>query len=268
MNPVTHLETFESLSLEALDAKADMLTRMDNKYIVRGRLSTKCIEKLQREFDVLAIDRHRFFQYHSIYFDTNLLCFNEYKKGKRQRFKARTRVYQDTKNLAFFEIKLSGKGSQTAKFRIRCNTAEHGTLPPHFLNFLKETYRTQYKKEFTHTLTPVVSTSYKRVTLVAKKGGERLTIDFDLVFTVEGEVIPLPHDFSICETKSKNGNGLADKILHAERIHPVLGCSKFGLAMALSGKVNRYNKFLPILKKHLKERLREISQKSLHVQPR
>lgn len=260
MNPLTHLKTFESLSLEALDAKAGMLTRMDNKYIVRGQLSLQCMKKLQKEFDVLAIDGHLFFQYHSIYFDTNQLCFDEYKKDKRQRFKARTRVYQDSENLAFFEIKLSGNGSQTNKFRIRCNTSEHGTLPQHFMDFLKETYRTQYKKEFTYTLNPVVSTSYKRVTLVAKKGGERLTIDFDIVFTVEGEVIPLPPDFSICEAKSKNGNGLADKILRTERLHPVGACSKFGLAMALSGKVNRYNKFLPILKTHFKERLMEISR--------
>lgn len=266
MNPVTHLETFESISLETLDAKADMLTRTDNKYIVRGLLSPECVNKLQKEFDVLTIDDHLFFKYHSIYFDTNLVCFDEYKKGKRQRFKARTRVYEDSKNLAFFEVKLSGKGAQTAKFRTRCDTSEHGTVTPHFLNFLKEMYYKQYRKEFTHTLSPVVSTSYKRVTLVAKKGGERLTIDFDLVFTVEGEVIPLPHDFAICEAKSKNGNGLADKILHAERIHPVFGCSKFGLAVALSGRVSRYNKFLPVLKKHFKERLQKISQKPLCVQ--
>ncbi len=252
MNHLPQLETFKPVSLSELDAKADMLTRLDNKYIVREAISKTGIEKLRDAFDVLTIENRMCFGYQTIYFDCQRLCFIEYANGKRLRFKARTRVYQDSENLAFFEIKLSGKG-QTDKFRIRCDSSEHGTLSPCFLAFLKGKYRNQYKKEFRHILAPSVSTSYKRVTLVAKNGGERLTIDHDLVFTVEGKKLILPEDFAIFETKSKNGNGIADKILRLEHIRAVSGCSKYGLALVLSGKVSKYNRFLPIIKKHFQD---------------
>jgi hypothetical protein len=252
MNPFLPLKTFHRVSLAALNAKANMLTRLDNKYIVRIAISALGIKKLCDYFDVLTIKDRTSFRYHTIYFDSEQICFNEYAQGKRQRFKARTRVYQDSDNLAFFEVKLSGK-DQTDKFRIRCDSKEHGVLTKNFLTFLKEKYRDQYKKEFSYTLTPSVTTSYKRVTLVAKSGGERLTIDYDLVFSVDGKEIVLPKNFAIFETKSKNGNGVADKILRQEHIKTVEACSKFGLAMALSGKVSRYNKFLPVIKKHFSE---------------
>jgi hypothetical protein len=252
MNLLSQLETFRPVSLAELDTKANMLTRLDNKYIVRESISATGITKLRGAFDVLTIENRTSFGYHTIYFDSKKICFDEYAQGKRQRFKARTRVYQDSDNLAFFEVKLSGKG-QTDKFRVRCDSREHGVLTSDFLTFLKEKYRDQYKKEFPYTLTPSVSTSYKRVTLVAKNGGERLTIDYDLVFEVDGKELVLPKNFAIFETKSKNGNGVADKILRQEHIKAVDGCSKFGLATALSGKVLRYNKFLPVIKKHFRE---------------
>jgi hypothetical protein len=251
MNPLTQLETFDPVSLAELDAKADMLTRLDNKYIVREAISVAGIKKLREAFDVLKIENRTSFGYHTIYFDSKNLCFTEYTHGKRQRFKARTRVYQDSKNLAFFEVKLSGKG-QTDKFRVRCDVSQHGVLSSDFLKFLKEKYHRQYKKAFPYRLTPSVSTSYTRVTLVAKDGGERLTIDYNLVFVVDGKKLVMPSNFAIFETKSKNGNGLADKILRFEQLKAVDGCSKFGLAMVLSGKVSKYNKFLPVIKKHFK----------------
>ena len=252
MNPILQLETFHTIPLATLDAKASMLTRLDNKYIVRGAISTLGIKKLRESFDVLKIKDLISFGYHSIYFDSKKICFNEYTQGKRQRFKARTRVYQDSDNLAFFEVKLSGKG-QTDKFRVRCESNEHGILTTEFLMFIKDKYREQYKKEFPYELTPSVSTSYKRITLVAKNGGERLTIDYDIVFTVDKKEIVLPKNLAIFETKSKNGNGISDKILRQEHIKTVVACSKFGLAMVLSGKVSRYNKFLPVIKKHFSE---------------
>lgn len=252
MNPLLQLKTFHRVSLATLNTKANMLTRLDNKYIVRGAISALGIKKLRDSFDVLTIKDRTSFRYHTIYFDSEKICFEEYTQGKRQRFKARTRVYQDSDNLAFFEVKLSGK-DQTDKFRIRCDSDEHGTLTTEFLMFLKEKYRNQYKKEFFYELTPSVSTSYKRITLVAKNGGERLTIDYDIVFTVDKKEIVLPKNFAIFETKSNNGNGIADKILRQEHIKTVDACSKFGLAMVLSGKVSRYNKFLPVIKKHFRD---------------
>ena len=254
MSPIPNLDSFNPLSLKELNNKADMLTRIDNKYIVKGALSAGSIEKLKKEFDVLAIDDKRTFSYENVYFDDAEVCFQQHRQGKRQKFKARTRVYLDSENLAYFEVKLAGKRRIIDKYRIPCAVSDHGTLPDNFTDFLKTKYSEQYNKEFNFELVPTVKTAYRRITLVAKNGGERLTIDHDLSLGVNGDSSAVPASLAIFETKSKNGNGIADKILRSESISRVKGCSKFCLSMALSGKVTKYNKFLPVIRKHFREK--------------
>lgn len=250
MCPIPNLDSFNSLGLKELNSKANMLTRVDNKYIVKGILSADSIKKLEQAFDVLAIDDKRTFGYENVYFDDADVCFHQHRQGKRQKFKARTRVYLDSEDLAFFEVKLAGKGRIIDKYRIPCSVSDHGTLPGHFNDFLKDRYYEQYNKKFDFKLLPTVKTAYRRITLVAKNGGERLTIDHDLSLGVNDVSSDVPSSLSIFETKSKNGNGIADKILRSESIPRVKGCSKFCLSMALSGKVGKYNKFLPLIRKH------------------
>lgn len=240
---------FDAISLSALETKADMLTRLDNKYILTQSLSQSALKKLYAEFDILTIEGKSSFAYHNVYFDAEQLCFNQHQQGKRHKFKARTRHYLDS-NLTYFEVKLSGKAGQTDKFRIKCTKDEHGIFTDRFRTFLVEKYRSQYGKEFAHTLTPSVTTSYTRVTLVAKHSGERMTIDYALSMSVAGKDVYIPQGLTIVETKSKNGNGIADKILRAESIPAVRGCSKFCIAMSLSGEVLRFNQFRPLILKY------------------
>ena len=254
MSPIPNLDSFDSLSLKELNSKADMLTRVDNKYIVKGSLSAESINKLKEEFDVLAIDDKRTFGYENVYFDDADVCFQQHRQGKRQKFKARTRVYLDSEDLAFFEVKLTGKGRIIDKYRIPCSASDHGTLPSQFTDFLKAKYADQYKKDFNFELSPTVKTAYRRITLVAKNGGERLTIDHDLSLNLNDVSSDVPSGLAIFETKSKNGNGIADKILRSESIPRVKGCSKFCLSMALSGKMTKYNKFLPLIRKHFRQK--------------
>ena len=133
---------------------------------------------------------------------------------------------------------------------MKCDVADHGIYTQRFADFIAQAYKKQYKKEFQHELRPTVTTAYKRITLVAKEGSERLTIDYNLKLRVDGEDIILPPHFAILETKSLNGNGIADKILRSETERFAEGCSKFCLATILSGSVTRYNKFRPVIRKH------------------
>jgi len=250
MNPIPNLDSFTSLDLQELDRKASLLSRVDNKYIVRGELSANGIKKLQEEFDVLSIDNKRIFGYENIYFDDGGVCFHRHSRGKRKRFKARTRVYLDSDELTFFEVKLAGQGRKVDKYRISCGPSEHGALTDHFAFFLKARYFEQYHKRFNFELVPTVKTAYRRITLVAKNGGERLTIDHDISLGLNDVSSGLPSSISIFETKSKNGRGIADKILSAASIPRVKGCSKFCLSMALGGKVTRFDKFLALVRNH------------------
>ena len=56
-------------------------------------------------------------------------------------------------------------------------------------------------------------------------------------------------DMFILETKSARGNGIADKILRAEHLHPTKSCSKYCVGMAALGLVSRHNRFLPALRR-------------------
>lgn len=54
-------------------------------------------------------------------------------------------------------------------------------------------------------------------------------------------------DMFIIETKSKRGNGIADKILRAMHMHPTKRCSKYCIGMTATGQVARQNRFMPAL---------------------
>lgn len=53
----------------------------------------------------------------------------------------------------------------------------------------------------------------------------------------------------IVETKSAHGHGLADAVLRRYHQHPTNACSKYCVGMSLTGGVQRFNRFLPALRK-------------------
>lgn len=90
---------------------------------------------------------------------------------------------------------------------------------------------------------------YRRTTLVARAGGERMTIDTDLHFSAQGKALSTGPDVFILETKSENGRGLADRLLRVAGERPAGRCSKYCIGLAATGQVNRYNHFLPTLRR-------------------
>ncbi len=247
-------ESFAPITLEELNAKAAMLERNENKYVFTLTNIYGTLSDLQKEFDILTIGGKREFIYETVYFDTKEhICYRQHTQGTRQRFKARTRRYVDA-NLYFFEVKLKDLRGKTNKKRITCTADEHGILTKDAEDLLRSSFDTVYKKDFKHNLIPSTKMTYKRVTLVAKRGGERMTIDYALTFydMHTQKVIESPKDFIIIETKSVTGNGIADKIFKKHR-QRATSCSKFCLSKILLKHVDRYNNFLPLLKKSFPE---------------
>ncbi len=249
MSPTSFLNHFRGTSLDTLNKRAKMLHRSENKYIVDLSTLESLLREMESKFDVLSIDGKNTFRYETIYFDDNATCFYQHLQGKRQRFKVRTRKYSDHKNLAYFELKLKKSRGKTKKVRIKCDKSEHGTLSHDALSMIKKQYEKQYGKPFMYNLNPSISMDYRRITLVAKQGKERLTIDYNLTFSTEEEKISVPEDFIIIEVKSENGRGIADKIIRAQKIRSSR-CSKFCLGMILLKKEKKTNRFRSILKKH------------------
>lgn len=87
------LDTFGGIALTALDERAALLLRIDNKYVVGWESFLELARGLRDQHDVLEIDHRRAFGYSTTYFDTpDLRCFDvdrliglvEYRRGELQ----------------------------------------------------------------------------------------------------------------------------------------------------------------------------------------
>lgn len=239
---------FAPISLEQLNAKAEMLDRLDNKYVIPLESLHKAMGLLAGSFDVLTIGSKRAFTYATRYYDdVNMQAYHDHHQGRRKRCKIRVRDYLDA-GLSFLEIKLKGPAERTIKKRLKLDAASDG-MGENGRNFVEQSYSAAYEKPFGKPLFPVISMQYERITLVARQGGERMTIDASLIFSAGGQTRQADQDMVIIETKSANGNGLADKVLRSLHLHPVKRCSKYCVGMAALGQVSRRNRFLPALNK-------------------
>lgn len=243
------VDPFKPIGLKQLDAKAAMLERLDNKYVLSESVLRQAIVDLANHFDVLEIAGKRCFTYETCYFDDgNNKSYFDHHQGRRQRFKVRVRRYADAQ-LCFVEVKLKGTRGITIKKRLGYALEKYGMLDEAALAHVHSAYGDLYGRDFCHTLEPSLEMRYQRITLVAKEGGERMTIDCSLEFSGTDRACSIDGDAFIIETKSANGNGIADKILRALHQHPTRRCSKYCVGMAALQEVQKHNKFLPVLRK-------------------
>jgi hypothetical protein len=225
-----------------------MLTRLDNKYIVPSHRLQPAIAAFADLFDVLEIKGKRAFSYSTRYFDdAEKRGYYDHLQRRRKRCKVRVRDYLDA-GFSYLEIKLKEKRSTTVKHRLSVLNLlpelDHACA-----TFVDDRYRDCYDASFTKQLDPAMIVDYERITLVAKEGGERMTIDTGLAFRAPGAERLAPPYMFIVETKSARGNGIADKIMRANHIQPTKHASKYCIGMAATGQVTRRNNFLAALRR-------------------
>lgn len=241
--------SFDAIDLDGLNAKASMLVRLDNKYILDGRTMRNAMDLFSEEFDVLEIDGKRCFTYDTCYFDDEeWSCYYDHHRGRKKRFKVRLRKYVDA-GLCFVEVKLKGRRGITHKRRLKQPLDRYGRLDAEALTHVKKSYKELYGLTFDFDLKRAVEMRYQRITLVKKAGDERMTIDFKLQFGYGDKAFHADPETFIIETKSPNANGAADKILRRLHQHPTRHCSKYCVAMATLDVVSKHNRFLPAMRK-------------------
>jgi VTC domain len=232
-----------SLGLDELNAKAAMLERLDNKYIVPGTILRESLEYLAQAFDVLEIEGKRAFTYDTRYFDgPSVESYHFHHQGRRRRCKVRIRNYVDAA-LSYIEVKLKDKRGSTVKMRKRCTPARYDGMPAELAEFVNTCHRDLYGDPLPYELGPSLDMSYRRITLVARDGGERMTIDGGISFARGGERRAIDDGLFIVETKSRNGNGLADRVFRRLHRHPANRCSKYCVGLAMTEAGIRCNKF-------------------------
>ncbi len=97
MTTSTALATLRTISLEELNEKAALQTRVDRKYALTRREADVVLGGLDHATRVLEIDGQQSSSYESVYFDTpDLLSYRMAAHARRRRFKVRTRSYLDT----------------------------------------------------------------------------------------------------------------------------------------------------------------------------
>ncbi len=239
---------FTPLGLDELNSKAAMLERLDNKYIVPAVRLGPALDAFKKYFDVLEIEGERSFTYATRYYDcANRSAYYDHHQGRRKRSKVRIRHYVDA-GFSYLEVKLKDKRGITIKKRLKVDCGQQ-RLDQRSMEFIEICHRDLYGAPFGQRLHPVIEMEYQRITLIAKEGGERMTIDTALEFETDDASRDVLPDMFIIETKSARGNGLADKILRSLHLHPTRRCSKYCVGMAALGQVLRHNRFLPALRR-------------------
>lgn len=238
---------FRPIGLDALNAKAAMLERLDHKYVVRAEVLRALAGELAEHFDVLEIDGRRSFTYDTCYFDdAERRSYFDHHQGRRRRMKVRVRRYVEAAQ-CYVEVKLKDRRGITVKKRMAYPLHKYGTLDDAGVAHVRRSHEAQYGIPFERALEPVLQMSYRRTTLVAKAGGERMTIDSRIRFGDDDSATALDEALFIVETKSAHGHGVADAILRRHHQHPSKGCSKYCVGMSATGSVERCNRFRPVL---------------------
>jgi hypothetical protein len=242
-------EPFAPVTLGALEAKAGMLERIDNKYIVNQHVLSQAVPELAEHFDMLDIDGERDFTYDTCYFDDAAnRCYFDHHQARKKRIKVRMRKYLDA-DLCFVEVKLKDRRGTTVKKRLRCDPSGFGALDEKALEFIRQVYFNLYGRHFNQQIERSLDMRYRRLTLVAKDGGERMTLDNELQFFKDGNGHTIDHALFVIEAKSAKGNGIADRILRRLHQHPTKHVSKYCTGLATMGENIKHNNFRRALKR-------------------
>lgn len=226
------------IGLEELDRTAALQVRIERKYLLSVKQAALLVGRLAESHRGLEIEGRRTFAYRTTYFDTpELLTYRDHLQRRRQRFKCRRRLYEDS-GLSRLELKLRGPGGMTVKHALPSLGGDG--LDPDERVFLLERLAGEHEGRIdAGRLTPTLTVLAQRATLAAPGAGERVTLDLAVGFAGwrldPGKVI--------VETKSRLGRGEADGVLRELGLRPQR-VSKYCAGMTLSGQGRRANRFL------------------------
>jgi hypothetical protein len=231
MTTLTHESTLimEPISLDELVESAELLTRVDRKYVVPVREVDALISCLQGSARILDIDGRREFGYRSTYHDTpHRESFLTSGRSRRLRWKVRTRTYLDTGS-SWLEVKTRQSRDQTVKQRIEyTDTDDAQALTSAGTAFVTEVLGAGIAT----VLEPVLVTGYRRTTLYLPGSNSRVTIDVDLGWTsLTGRGDLDRPSIAILETKTGSTPSEVDRLMWS-RGHRPARISKYGVGMA------------------------------------
>ncbi len=228
------LDLLRPVTLEHLLGEAALQTRIDRKYVLADEELAGVLTSLPGGVRVLEIDGRRRFAYRSTYFDTPALdAFHAAGRGRRRRFKVRTRVYRHSGE-TWLEVKTRGPRGTTVKDRMPYDLADAGRLTADGRDFVATTLAGHRVADVdTGALVPSLHTSYDRLTLLLTGAGvSRATIDSGLSWRRPGSPLSVSvPDTLIVETKGGSSPSQLDRTLWRAGRRPSR-VSKYGAGLA------------------------------------
>jgi len=245
------LEQFPPVSLTDLNARAGLMTRRDNKYLLTTEQLAGVLHSLEGDVDVLEIEERRRFRYLSVYLDTeDLHCFRDHNQSRAHRIKLRFRHYADSRE-AYFELKVKDRLNRTRKYRQPVDQVllEEAKLTLELRGFLAQKLGERGSRLSESVYKHSIEVTYERRTLVHRSESVRITLDNRLHFASARNHYETDADLWVIEVKSERGRCEVDRLLVQRGIRPVPRCSKYCLGLTLTDSVKRVSRFTPTAKR-------------------
>jgi hypothetical protein len=231
MNPIT-LDEMKDIRL---------MNRIDTKYMAPVMLLPQLLLSVENDFRIQSVEGLRIGNYSTQYYDTdNLEMYLLHHNSKRPRQKIRARAYLDS-GISFLEVKRKNNKGRTDKIRVQLpfDSVENLKLDQRVHGFLSKF--TSYSES---DLIPVLSSTFKRITLVNNNKSERITIDTDLHFHNyrNGNSTTLDNIIVIELKQEGKGHSKLKDFLFECRIPPA-GISKYCFGTIFTDETVKYNQF-------------------------
>jgi hypothetical protein len=236
------------ISLEELNERASLLTRVDRKYLLPIAELPLLLTTIANSIRVLDTGGRRQFAYRSEYFDSpGLTCYLDAAHRRRRRFKVRIRSYLDS-GAQFVEVKTRGPRGSTIKRR-NAYSGDGRRLGPDALDFVQATLARSGCQADLTTFDFALSSSYQRTTLFLPRTNSRVTIDTEIAWSLPGgAVIRLP-EMAVVESKSSLVPPELDRVLWSLRYRPC-SVSKYGTGLAALRPDLPAHRWRPVLRRH------------------
>lgn len=233
MNSV--MNSFAPVHLDDLE-NIRLMNRIDTKFLMTIDRLPSLLKYISSDYKILEIEGKREFLYKTYYFDTQeYLFYMAHITGKLVRHKVRFREYEINRK-TFLEIKSKMHNNRTIKRRIEADRHTE------FFDWKYSDFIKSHTQVDAVNLIPVLSGTFKRITLAGDKTNERITIDHDLFFsTMNGSTQSLPY-LAVVEVKTEGFPKQTPVVSSLRKMHiRPHQFSKYCIGIALLRKDTRNN---------------------------
>lgn len=223
------IKKFNPISLSEME-EVKLLNRTDTKFVFHKNKLAEIVLSAQEFYKALVISNRVYTDYETNYFDTdNFKFYLDHHNKRYNRFKVRMRTYVNS-DLHFFEIKHKNNKNRTVKSRIKIEE-QTAIIQGECASLLESCVG--ISPQLLHR---TIQINCKRITLVNNELTERVTIDFDLSYTLNNQEYSYPEMIivEIKQNKSRKSDFL--KILKQQQLRKMsLSKYSFGIANYIEG---------------------------------